>query len=321
MSLEEKEFKHISVLLAECLENLTCKPGDVVVDATVGGAGHTLSILERILPGGFLVGIDRDGAAINTANDRLAVYKGSFSLVRGNYADLKPILAELGVGGVDSVLMDLGVSSFQLDEASRGFSFRQNAPLDMRMDERQSFSAHDLVNSYDENKLEKVLREYGEERWARRIAKFIIDNRPIESTLELEEVIKNAIPRAARQGDDHPARRTFQGIRIEVNKELELLQGSIESAVEVLKPGGRLCVITFHSLEDRIVKNTFKRLAGFCDCPPEYPVCSCDSQKLIKILTKKPIIPGNEELNRNPRSRSAKLRVCVKLEKTEEHGG
>lgn len=306
-------FSHVPVLLHEVLDLLQCRPGNVVVDATVGGAGHALPILERITPGGMLIGIDRDPNALKAAETKLKDYAGSYSLLRGNFVYIKDMLAELEIDRVDGILMDLGVSSHQLDEASRGFSFRLNSPLDMRMDPDQKFSAHDVVNRYSLEELTKVIRDYGEERWAKRIAEFILDNRPVNTTGELERVIKMAIPKSARAGDDHPARRTFQGIRIEVNQEISLLSAAIKNASDVLKPGGRLCVISFHSLEDRVVKHTFRRLSGQCECPREYPACVCNAEKKVRILTAKPIIPGAEEQNVNPRSKSAKLRACHKL--------
>jgi 16S rRNA (cytosine1402-N4)-methyltransferase len=306
-------FSHVPVLLHEVLDLLQCRPGNVVVDATVGGAGHALPIIKRITPGGMLIGIDRDPNALRAAESKLKDYQGSYSLLRGNFVSIKEMLAELEIDHVDGILMDLGVSSHQLDEASRGFSFRQDSPLDMRMDPDQKFSAHDVVNRYSLEELTKVIRDYGEERWAKRIAEFILDNRPVNTTGELERVIKMAIPKSARAGDDHPARRTFQGIRIEVNQEISLLSAAIKNAAEVLKPGGRLCIISFHSLEDRVVKHTFRHLGGQCECPPEYPSCVCNAEKKVKILTSKPIIPGLAEQNTNPRSKSAKLRACHKL--------
>jgi len=306
-------YNHIPVLLDEVLDVLLCRPGVVVVDATVGGAGHALPILERITPGGMLVGIDRDYNALKAAETKLKNYRGSFSLVRGNFIAVKEILSKLRIDQVDGVLMDLGVSSHQLDEVSRGFSFRKDSPLDMRMDPDQKFSAYDLVNSYTLEELTRVIKDYGEERWAKRISEFIIANRPVRTTGDLERVIKMAIPKGARIGDDHPARRTFQGIRIEVNQEISLLSDAIKNAVEVLKPEGRLCIISFHSLEDRIVKHTFRQLSGLCECPPEYPSCVCNAEKKVRILTNKPLIPSSAEQNMNPRSKSAKLRVCQKI--------
>jgi len=306
-------FSHIPVLLGEVLDLLQCKPGNIVVDATVGGAGHAVPIIERITPGGMLIGIDRDPNALRAAELKLKDYPDSFSLLRGNFVHIKELLSGLKIDQVDGVLMDLGVSSHQLDEASRGFSFRQNSPLDMRMDPDQKFSAFKLVNSYTLEELARVIRDYGEERWAKRIAEFIIDNRPIATTGELERVIKMAIPKSARKGDDHPARRTFQGIRIEVNQEISLLSDAIKNAADVLKPEGRLCVISFHSLEDRVVKHTFRSLSGQCKCPPEYPSCVCNAEKRVRILTLKPIVPSLAEQAANPRSKSAKLRACYKL--------
>jgi len=313
MIKREDEFRHVPVMLEEVLDTLACKPGDIVVDATVGGAGHSLAIIERIIPGGILVGIDRDCVAINAANERLKDFADSFVLKHGNYVRIKEMLEELGIKVVDSVLMDLGVSSHQLDQSARGFSFRQDAPLDMRMDMSQKFSAHDLVNGYSECDLVRVIGEYGEERWAKRIAKFIIENRPVNTTGELDKLIRMAVPAKARRGETHPARRTFQGIRIEVNQEIALLEDALKNAVDVLKPGGRLCVITFHSLEDRIAKHTFRRLSGYCTCSPDKLVCECKAKAIVEVLTAKPVIPRLTEQNENPRSKSAKLRACYKL--------
>lgn len=308
------KFSHVPVLLDEVLECLQCRHGDVIVDATIGGAGHSIAILKKITPGGFLIGIDRDPNALEAADIKLKDFSESYSLVRGNFVNIKDMLAKLQVSQVNGVLMDLGVSSHQLDEAARGFSFRHDSPLDMRMDPDQSISAYHVVNNYTLAELTRVIKDYGEERWAKRIAEFVIENRPVRTTGELERVIKMAIPKKAREGDDHPARRTFQGIRIEVNQELSLLADSIKSAVDILKPNGRLCVITFHSLEDRIVKQTFRKLSGQCECPPECPICICNAEEMVRIITTKPIIPGSEEQSNNPRSKSAKLRVCQKLE-------
>jgi len=314
MSEDKLIFKHIPVLLEEVLGFLDCKSGDTIVDATLGGAGHSIHIAEKIQSTGRLVGIDRDLEAINAAKDRLDKYKESVLLAHGNFVDIEKILSDMKIDKVDAILMDLGVSSHQLDQKHRGFSFRQDSPLDMRMNFRQDLSAYNVLNEYSEEKLAYIIKEYGEERWAKRIAKFIVDNRPLNTTGDLEKVIKMAIPKKARAGEDHPARRTFQGIRIEVNQELEILPDAIKNAVKVLNPYGRLCVISFHSLEDRIVKHTFKHLSGRCVCPFDYIECTCGAKKIVKILTSKPITPSDEELSLNSRSRSAKLRVCEKLE-------
>ncbi|MFO7294658.1 MAG: 16S rRNA (cytosine(1402)-N(4))-methyltransferase RsmH [Clostridia bacterium] len=307
------EFSHTPVLLDEVLELLDCHPGQVVVDGTVGGGGHAYEILKRIVPGGFLIGIDRDPNALQAAQKKLGEFEGSFKLVHANFADIKEVLQSLGIDAVDGILLDLGVSSYQLDEAARGFTYMQDAPLDMRMDPTQTFSAYNVVNEYSQQELERVIREYGEERWAKRIAQFIVSNRPIETTGQLVDVIKRAIPAAARREGPHPAKRTFQAIRIEVNQELALLPKAIESAVEVLKPGGRLCIISFHSLEDRIVKQVFRSLSNPCTCPPDSPICMCGRRPVVKVLTGKPVTPTSREVSTNPRSRSAKARCCQKL--------
>jgi 16S rRNA (cytosine1402-N4)-methyltransferase len=307
------EFHHIPVLLQETLEYLKPVPGGIYVDGTLGGGGHSIEILKRIAPSGRLIGIDRDPAAIQAAAERLKDYKSSFTPVHGNYVDVKEFLRNLNIDAADGMLMDLGVSSHQLDETERGFSYHEDVRLDMRMDTTQKFSAYEVVNEYSAEELSRVIWEYGEERWAKRIAKFIVDDRPIATTAELVEAIKKAVPASARRDGPHPARRTFQAIRIEVNQELSLLEKAVRNAVSVLKPGGRLCVITFHSLEDRIVKTTFRSLKDPCTCPPGAPICICGKIPEVDIITRKPVIPGDEELENNPRSRSAKLRVCQKL--------
>jgi len=307
------DFHHIPVLFNETIEMLDCKPGDIIVDGTLGGGGHAQAILERILPGGTLIGIDRDPDALEAASRRLDKYQDSLITIHDNFANLESILDRLGIEAIDGMIMDLGVSSYQLDKGSRGFSYQSNAPLDMRMDPTQELSAHDVVNKYDERRLARIISQYGEERWAARIAKFIVNNRPINTTAELTQVIKAAIPAKARRQGPHPAKRTFQAIRIEVNKELEILEDAIESAVSKLRSGARLCIITFHSLEDRIVKNTFKKLQNPCTCPPDVPICICGNQPLVEVITRKPIIPSEQEISQNPRSRSAKLRACQKL--------
>jgi 16S rRNA (cytosine1402-N4)-methyltransferase len=307
------EFSHTPVLLDEVLKLLDCHPGQVIVDGTVGGGGHAYEILKRIIPGGFLIGIDRDPNALEAAQKKLEEFEGCFKLVHANFADVKEVLKSLGIDAVDGMLLDLGVSSYQLEERARGFTYMQDAPLDMRMDPTQTFSAYNVVNEYSQQELERVIREYGEERWAKRIAEFIVKSRPIGSTGELVDVIKRAIPAAARREGPHPAKRTFQAIRIEVNQELNLLPRAIESAVEVLKPGGRLCIISFHSLEDRIVKQMFRSLSNPCTCPPDSPICICGRRPLVKVLTSKPVTPTSSEVSENPRSRSAKARCCQKL--------
>lgn len=308
------EFKHVSVLLEESIEGLDIKEDGIYVDCTLGGAGHSKQIISRLSSKGMLIGIDQDINAINFAKEKLKCYP-NIKIVHDNFYNIDNILKELNIDKVDGILMDLGVSSYQLDEAERGFSYMKDAPLDMRMDRDNSLSAFNVVNQYDEEKLVKIIREYGEEKFALRIARFIVSerqNKPIETTLELVEIIKNAIPAKARREGPHPAKRTFQAIRIEVNQELAILEKAIEDSVAHLNKDGRIAIITFHSLEDRIVKNTFKRLQDPCICPKEFPVCTCGKVSELKIITKKPIEPSEYEIENNPRSRSAKLRVGEK---------
>ena len=307
------EFSHTPVLLQEVVELLRCRPGHIVVDGTIGGGGHACEILKRVLPGGYLIGIDRDPNALKAAEIKLAEFRNHFTLVHSNYIEMEQVLKELGIAEVDGILMDLGVSSHQLDDKERGFSYMQDAPLDMRMDPTESFSAYNVVNEYSQGELKRIIRDYGEERWADRIARFIVNNRPIETTGQLAEIIKNAIPAGARRSGPHPAKRTFQAIRIEVNQELTLLSETIEKAVKLLRPGGRLCIITFHSLEDRIVKRAFRHLSNPCQCPPDTPICTCGRQAVVKVITRNPITPSAAEVSRNPRSRSAKARACEKI--------
>ena len=307
------EYHHIPVLLHETLELLEPEPGGTYVDGTLGGGGHSEEILKIIHPAGRLIGIDRDPAACKAASERLEAWSESFTPVHGNYVDIKDILAKFNITAVNGVLLDLGVSSHQLDSPERGFSYHEDVRLDMRMDTTQEFSAYELVNQASQEELTRIIWDYGEERWAKRIAAFIVKHRPLETTGQLVEVIKKAIPAAARRGGPHPARRTFQALRIAVNQELSLLEQALRNAVDVLKPGGRLCVITFHSLEDRIVKNTFRSLKDPCICPPEAPVCTCGRTPVVKIITRKPVVPSQEELDSNARARSAKLRACEKL--------
>lgn len=305
------EFHHISVLLNECIDNLNITPDGIYVDGTMGGGGHSLEIAKRLTTG-RLICIDQDPNAHEAAGKRLAEYKDRITFVRDNFGNIANILDSLGIEKIDGMLLDIGVSSHQLDEAERGFSYQQDAPLDMRMNPDRSFSAYDVVNGYDEDELDRVIFTYGEERWARRIAQFIVKEReakPIETTGELVDIIKKAVPKGARKDGPHPAKRTFQAIRIEVNGELEVLQRAIDDVAARLAVGGRLCIITFHSLEDRIVKEAFRKQENPCICPPQFPVCVCGKKPLGRVITRKPILPSKEELEENPRSRSAKLRV------------
>lgn len=309
------EFKHISVLLNEVIHGFDIKENGVYVDCTLGGAGHSSEIIKRLASDGRLVGIDQDKDALKAAGAKLKVYN-NVTFVHNNFTNVEEILNELNVDGVDGILMDLGVSSYQLDTGERGFSYMQDAPLDMRMNRDDDFSAYEVVNGYSEEELFKIIKNFGEEKFAKRIAKFIVDRRnaePINSTLQLVDIIKAAIPAKARREGPHPAKRTFQAIRIEVNKELDILDKAIEGAVNKLKTGGRLAIITFHSLEDRIVKNKFKELETPCTCPKEFPVCICGKKPKVRIITRKPIEPSEEEVNENPRSRSAKLRIAERI--------
>lgn len=310
------EFHHVSVLLDECIDNLNIKPDGVYVDCTMGGAGHSKEIVKRLSKDGLFIGFDQDINAINTAKERLSEYSDRVKFVHSNFQNLKDELEKIGVYKVDGVLADLGVSSHQLDEADRGFSYMQDAPLDMRMDIRCSFSAYDVVNTYSEAELSKIIKDYGEDNWAKRIAKFIVEERKeksIETTGELVEIIKKAIPKKARIDGPHPAKRTFQAIRIEVNNELGVITEMIDDAASIMNEEGRICIITFHSLEDRIVKNAFRDLATDCICPPHIPICQCDKEALVKVITRKPILPTDKEIEENPRSRSAKLRVAERI--------
>jgi len=310
------EFKHVSVLLEECIENLNIKPDGIYVDGTLGGGGHASYICQHLSPEGTLIGIDRDQDALNAASERLKDYPCQKIFVQSNYSDIRNVLEELELDGIDGALLDLGVSSFQLDNAERGFSYMHDAPLDMRMNQDDPFTAYDVVNEYDQKELTRIISKYGEEKWASRVATFIVNGRkdgPIETTGQLVELIKAAIPAKARREGPHPAKRTFQAIRIEVNDELGQLEHAIEEFCDVLNSEGRLCVISFHSLEDRIVKEIIAKRVNPCTCPKEFPVCVCGKTADIKKISKKPILPSAEELEFNPRSRSAKLRVCEKL--------
>lgn len=309
------EFKHVSVLLDECINALNIKEDGIYVDCTLGGAGHSSEIVKRLSSDGRLIGFDQDKDALKAAGERLKDYK-NVTYVHSNFYAIYDVLTDLGIDGVDGILMDLGVSSYQLDNGERGFSYMQDAPLDMRMNRENEFSAYEIVNTYPEEELYRIIKEYGEEKFAKRIASFIVKNREeknIETTLELVEIIKAAIPAKARREGPHPAKRTFQAIRIEVNKELEIISKTILDGVKKLNKGGRMAIITFHSLEDRIVKNTFKELANPCTCPSEFPVCVCNRKPEVKLISRKPIEASKEELEFNPRSRSAKLRIIEKL--------
>ncbi|MFZ5640443.1 MAG: 16S rRNA (cytosine(1402)-N(4))-methyltransferase RsmH [Bacillota bacterium] len=311
------KFHHIPVMLAETLDHLGLRPGGTYVDCTLGGGGHSYEIAKRIQPGGRLIGIDQDPNALKAAGEKLKEYAASVTLVHNNFYMLKNVLTDLDIPAVDGVLFDIGVSSHQLDEAGRGFSYMQDAPLDMRMNPQDKTTAAGLVNNLSAEELSRIIREYGEERWAKRIAEFIVRRResgPITTTGELVEVIKQAVPAGARREGPHPAKRTFQALRIAVNDELGRFAAALRDAVDVLKPGGRVCAITFHSLEDRIAKETFRELAGRCTCPPELPVCKCENKPQVKIITNKPVLPSAAEIDLNPRARSAKLRVAQKVD-------
>lgn len=308
------KYVHKSVLLNECIEGLNLKEDGIYIDATLGGGGHTYEILRRV-PNGKVIGIDQDEYAIERAKEKLKEFD-NFIAYRSNFSKIDDVLDDLGISNIDGILFDLGVSSFQLDIPDRGFSYHNDVTLDMRMDTSQKISAWHIINGYDENELSKVISNYGEERWAARIAKFIVKEREkefIETTGQLVEIIKKAVPVGARQDGPHPARRTFQAIRIEVNKELEILEKTIRSAVERLNKKGRICVITFHSLEDRIIKNTFVDLNTDCICPKEFPKCVCDHRRKLKLINRKPITPKGEELTNNNRARSSKLRIGEKV--------
>lgn len=306
-------FEHISVLLNECIENLNIKQNGVYIDGTMGGAGHSSHIAKILQNTGRLICIDQDENAIKTGKERLSNFN-NVVFVHNNFSNIKEIYKSLNMSniGVDGILLDLGVSSHQLDEGYRGFSYMQDAPLDMRMDTRKSLSAYKVINTYSKEELNTIISKYGEERWSKRISEFIDNERkikPIETTFELVSIIKKAIPKGARIDGPHPAKRTFQAIRIEVNGELEILKDTITNMVDILNKNGRLLIITFHSLEDRIVKNIFKELENPCTCPRDLPICACGKKSLGKVVTRKPIVPSEQELNSNHRSRSAKLRV------------
>lgn len=310
------EFVHKPVLLDECIKNLNIKPDGIYLDGTLGGAGHSLEIARLLSNKGMLIGIDRDLEAIEASESRLKGVAPTVKLVNDNYKNIKYVLNTLNILNVDGILLDLGVSSYQLDNPDRGFSYRYDAPLDMRMCTEDKFTAKDVVNGYTKEDLTKIFREYGEEKWAVRVADFIVRERnkkPILTTFELVDVIKAAIPLGARSEGGHPAKRIFQAIRIEVNGEIESLKNAIVDAIDVLAPGGRICIISFHSLEDRIVKDVFNEAAKGCKCPPDFPKCVCNNKKNVNILSKKPIISTDIELDNNNRAHSAKLRVAEKI--------
>ena len=306
------EFKHKSELLNETIDGLNIKPDGIYVDGTLGGGGHAYEVCRRLGEKGSIVGIDQDAAAIEAASARLKDFGEKVTIVRSNYCDMKSKLHELGIDKVDGIVLDLGVSSYQLDTAERGFSYREDAPLDMRMDTRQKMTAREIVNDYTEADLYRVIRDYGEDKFAKNIAKHIVQARavkPVETTAELSEIIRASIPMKFQKKSGHPAKRTFQAIRIELNRELDVLRDSLDDMIDLLNPGGRLCIITFHSLEDRIVKSAFRKNENPCTCPPDFPVCVCGKKSKGSIITKKPILPSEEELEYNSRSKSAKLRI------------
>ena len=306
------EFQHKSILLTECMDGLSIKPDGIYVDGTLGGGGHSFHILERLGERGRLIGIDQDEDAIKAATKRLESYENKVTIVRDNYEHFQTILSALSIPKVDGILLDLGVSSYQFDEADRGFSYRFDAPLDMRMDRRQDFTAKDLLNSYSEAELYRIIRDYGEDKFAKNMAKHIVrerEKKPIETTFELSEIISHAIPMKMRVQGGHPAKKTFQAVRIALNRELEVLEESIEEMIKALKPKGRLCIITFHSLEDRIVKKAFRTAEDPCICPKDFPICSCGRKSLGTVISRKAICPTALEMEENPRSKSAKLRI------------
>lgn len=305
-------FEHKSVLLHETIDSLNIKADGIYVDGTLGGGGHAFEVCRRLGDGGKLIGIDQDGDAIAAATERLKEFPGRAVIVRNNYENIAEVLRDLGIEKVDGIYLDLGVSSYQLDTAERGFTYREDVPLDMRMDQRNPRTAADIVNTYSESELYRMIRDYGEDRFAKNIAKHIVkarEKKPIETTGELTEIIKAAIPAKVRATGGHPAKQTFQAIRIELNRELDVLNRSIDRMIGLLNPGGRLSIITFHSLEDRIVKTRFKINENPCTCPPDFPVCVCGKKSRGRVITRKPILPSEEEIQENSRSKSAKLRV------------
>lgn len=309
-------FQHVSVLLNETIEQLAIKENGIYVDGTLGGGGHAGEVLSRLGDGGRLIGIDQDGAAIEAASQHLAPFGDKVTIVRSNYSAMAQVLEQLGIHGVDGIVLDLGVSSYQLDTAERGFTYREDVPLDMRMDQRQPRTARDIVNGYSEMELYHIIRDYGEDRFAKNIARHIVmarEKKPIETTGELTEIIKAAIPMKVRAKGGHPSKKTFQAIRIELNQELDVLKNTLDQMIDLLNDHGRICVITFHSLEDRIVKNIFNTNERPCTCPPSFPVCVCGKKSKGKVITRKPVLPGEEELAVNSRSKSAKLRVFERI--------
>ena len=310
------EFKHKSVLLYETGDELNIKPDGIYVDGTLGGGGHSYEIAGRLSEGGRLIGIDQDEDAIKAASKRLEPYMDRVTIVRNNYCNMDKVLDELGIDKVDGIMLDLGVSSYQLDAADRGFTYNVDTALDMRMDQRQEITAKDIVNEYSEFDLYRIIRDYGEDRFAKNIAKHIVaarQEKPIETTFELNDIIKAAIPMKVRATGGHPSKRTYQAIRIELNKELEVLENSIDMMIDRLKPEGRLCIITFHSLEDRIVKTRFRNNENPCTCPPSFPACVCGKVPKGRVITRKPVVPTDEEINENSRSKSSKLRVFERV--------
>ena len=306
------EFKHKSVLLEETIEGLRVKPDGIYVDGTLGGAGHAAEVCKRLSAKGRFIGIDQDQDAIVAASERLAGYGDRVTIIRSNYCYMVSELKRLGIDRVDGILLDLGVSSYQLDNEERGFTYRTDAPLDMRMDQRQSRTAADIINGYDEKELYRIIRDYGEDKFAKNIAKHIVAARqkaPIRTTGELTEIIRRAIPMKIQAAGGHPAKRTFQAVRIELNRELDVLRDSLDGMIDILGDGGRICVITFHSVEDRIVKTIFRKNENPCTCPPDFPVCVCGKKSKGKVITRKPVLPGKAEQEENPRSKSAKLRI------------
>jgi 16S rRNA (cytosine1402-N4)-methyltransferase len=309
-------FEHVSVMLSETVDGLNVRPGGIYVDGTLGGGGHSYEICKRLSGKGRLIGIDQDEAAIAAAGARLSEYGDMVTIVRSNYEQIGKVLYELGIEKVDGIMLDLGVSSYQLDTAERGFSYKEEAPLDMRMDTRNPKTARDIVNTYSEKDLFRIIRDYGEDNFAKNIAKHICmerEKQPIETTTQLAEIIKQAIPMAVRKKGGHPAKQTFQAIRIELNRELEVLSGTLDEMIDLLNDGGRLSIITFHSLEDRIVKSAMKKNENPCTCPPDFPVCMCGNKSKGRVITRKPILPSKEELEVNSRSASAKLRVFERV--------